>query len=76
MSREESIKRKRTGRLLTVREVADMLGKKESGVRTWILFRKIPYVKVGRSVRISEATVDEIIEKGTIPAREEWRGRH
>jgi hypothetical protein len=40
------------------------------GLRGWIYRRAIPYVKVGRSVRISDDTIDDIIERGTVPAIE------
>lgn len=55
---------------MTLPEAADRLGVKVKTLRAWIYRRTITYVKVGRSVRISEATVEGIIERGTVPARE------
>jgi excisionase family DNA binding protein len=49
---------------------AERLGVKVSCLRSWIYERKIEYVKVGRSVRISEAVIEEIIRRGTMPARQ------
>ena len=54
--------------LLTVSETAARMSLKEATIRSWIWLRKIDYVKVGRSVRIREDTIEEIIEAGTIPA--------
>jgi excisionase family DNA binding protein len=58
-------------RLLTLPEASNRLGLKPATVRFWIWARKIEHVKVGRSVRIREDTVQELIERGTIPARRE-----
>jgi excisionase family DNA binding protein len=54
-------------RLLTVPEAAGRLGLQPSTVRFWIWTRRIAHVKVGRAVRISEAVVDEVIARGTVP---------
>ena len=55
-------------RLLTVVQAADRLGLRPATIRSWIWTRKIQYVKLGRSVRLREDTIQEIIEAGTIPA--------
>ena len=50
--------------MLTVRQVADRLGIKPATVRGWIFRRQnLDFVKVGRSVRISEKTVETFISK-------------
>jgi excisionase family DNA binding protein len=54
--------------LRSIRQTAARLGISEKGVRGWIYRRAIPYVKVGRAVRISDETIDDIIERGTMPA--------
>ncbi len=51
-------------RLLTVQQAEARTGRKASTWRRDILERKIPYVKIGRSVRIPVEVVDKIIEKG------------
>jgi excisionase family DNA binding protein len=56
-------------RLLTISEASDRLGLKPATLRFWIWTRKIEHVKVGRSVRIREDTVAQIIEQGTVPAQ-------
>ncbi len=55
--------------LLTVAEVASLLRLKPSTVRAWVLRRRIPYVKVGRLVRVRRADVEAVIERGVVPAR-------
>ena len=58
------------GRLLTLRECSERTGHRESTYRAWVLQRKIPYFKVGRSVRISETDLEKLIETSRVPARE------
>lgn len=60
-------------RLLNTRQVAERLGLKESTIRAWILRRKLPYVRCGRSVRVAAKAVDEFVDRNTIPAKEEQR---
>jgi excisionase family DNA binding protein len=55
--------------MLTVAQVAQQLGVRESTIRKWVLCRRIRFVKLGRCVRISRAEVDRIIQAGTIPTR-------
>jgi len=59
-----------TKRLLTVDEFAAALGLRPKSVRQRIWRRELPYVKVGRNVRLRAELVDELIERGTIPAVE------
>jgi excisionase family DNA binding protein len=56
-------------RLLTVEEFAFATGAKPATVRQRMWRRDLPYVKVGRNVRLKAELVDELIERGTIPAR-------
>jgi excisionase family DNA binding protein len=55
-------------KLRTLPEAAERLGVSVKCLRGWVWRRTIPYVKVGRSVRISDETINEIIECGTRPA--------
>lgn len=57
-----------TARLRSLPQAALRLGVSVRTVRGWIYRRTIPYVKVGRSVRIADETIDRIIERGTVPA--------
>jgi excisionase family DNA binding protein len=57
--------------LLTVAEAAERLGLKPATIRFWIWQRRIHFVRVGRSVRIADDTVRDIIARGTVPARRE-----
>jgi len=62
------------GRLLTLRECSERTGHRESTYRAWVLLRKIPFYKVGRSVRIAEADLERLIEQSRVPARERRNG--
>ena len=55
--------------LLTVDQAAERLGLKPATIRFWIWQRKIRFVRIGRAVRIPVAVVEDIIERGTVPAR-------
>jgi excisionase family DNA binding protein len=54
--------------MLTVSQAAAALGLKVPTIRTWIWQRRIPVVKLGRSIRIEGSAIREIIEQGRIPA--------
>ena len=62
-------------RFLTVKQISEVTGWKESTVRARILRRLIPYYKLGRSVRVSEKDLAELIERARVPAREPRNGR-
>ena len=53
-------------RLLTMAEVAELLGTGERFPRRLVAERRIRFVKVGRHVRIPESAVRELIEEGTV----------
>jgi excisionase family DNA binding protein len=50
---------------------AKAMGVTVACLRSWIYKRKIAYTKIGRAVRISDDTIQRIIDRGTVPAREE-----
>ena len=49
---------------LTVQEAETLTGRKASTWRRDILQRKIPYVKIGRLVRIPREVISDLIRKG------------
>ncbi len=57
--------------LLTVPEAGRFLRIQESTVRAWILQRRIPFVKLGRLVRIKKADCVALIDASLVPAKEE-----
>jgi excisionase family DNA binding protein len=65
---------KQEDNLLRVTEVAERLGLRASTIRAWILHRRIEVVRVGRkAIRIPSSAVQEIIEAGLIPTRDDRR---
>jgi excisionase family DNA binding protein len=53
--------------LLTVEEVAELLSVSPTYVRRRLVFEKrIPYVKIGRHVRIDERDLEEFIDRGRV----------
>jgi excisionase family DNA binding protein len=61
-------------KLLTVGEVADLLGTTERFPRRLIAERRIRFVKVGSHVRIPRSAVVEFVEAGTVePVKVRWR---
>lgn len=56
-------------RLLTVSEAAERTGYKPATVRSKILKREWPYVKLSRSVRLKESFISRLIEDSEVPAR-------
>jgi excisionase family DNA binding protein len=56
--------------LLTLPEAARLLRLQVSTLRDWVLKRRIPYVKVGRLVRIRRCDVEALIVASIVPARQ------
>ena len=63
------------GKLLTLHECSERTGHRESTWRAWVLQRRVPYYKVGRSVRIAESDLERIIEQARVPVQEKRNGR-
>jgi excisionase family DNA binding protein len=56
--------------LLRVDQVAEILNIRPSAVRSWILGRRIPTVKLGAgAIRVPASAVKELIERGTRSVR-------
>jgi excisionase family DNA binding protein len=62
-------------RLWRVREAAQFLGMRESGVRRWILLRRVAVVRLGRLVRIPEEEIERLVKEGLRPAASLRGGR-
>ena len=59
--------RVRRSRLLTVDQTAERLNVSPAYVRRRLIFeRRIPYVKIGRHIRIDEADLEELIDRGRV----------
>lgn len=56
-------------RILRVREVAERLGLSERTVRTWVSQRRLPVVRLGRAVGVSEAALARWIAERSEEAR-------
>jgi len=59
---------KSTKRLLTLMECETRTGRKVSTWRKAIAQRRIPFVRLGRSVRIPEEVIEQMITQGYRPA--------
>lgn len=55
-----------TERLLTYKQVAEMLHFPENTLRTWKMQGRLKCVKFGRSVRFRESYINELICKGLV----------
>jgi excisionase family DNA binding protein len=55
--------------LLTLSEAASALRLKVSTLRAWVLRRKLPYLKIGRLVRVRRTDLDALITASVVPAR-------
>jgi len=64
---------KTSTRLVTVMEAAARLGLKEATIRRRILERRLPYVKVGRAVRVPIEAIEDLIATGYRPVIAEGR---
>jgi excisionase family DNA binding protein len=58
-------------RVVSVEEAARSLGLKPATIRAWIGARKIASVHLGRRVMIPMEAIDDLLEKGFIPARKQ-----
>jgi excisionase family DNA binding protein len=54
--------------LLTVDETAKMLRLQESTIRSWILKRRIPFVRLGRRVFVRQHDCEKLISDSVVAA--------
>jgi excisionase family DNA binding protein len=66
-----SAPREPVGRLLTPAQAAEMLGLKRSTLYEWAYKRKLPTVRFGRTLRIPESAVQDLIRRNLEPAIKE-----
>jgi excisionase family DNA binding protein len=57
--------------LLTIDEVAKKLRNKPGTIRQWVSEKRIPYVKLGRSLRFRLAEIERFVEKNSIKEEHE-----
>jgi excisionase family DNA binding protein len=53
--------------LLTVAQAGEYLGTGERFIRRLVAERRIPYVKLGKYVRLQRSALDAFIEAGRVP---------
>jgi excisionase family DNA binding protein len=58
---------------LTVRQTAERLGISVFTVRAWIGQRRMEFLRLGRSIRISQQEVQRILDENLIPAHKDRR---
>ena len=58
-------------KLVTIKEVSEMLNVRPSWIRSAIFKKEIPYIKIGNHVRFEEADLLEWIERSKIKRRGE-----
>ena len=54
--------------LLTIAEAGEYLGTGERFVRRLVAERRIPYVKLGKYVRLQRSALDAFIDAGRVPS--------
>ena len=59
-------------KLLTPNEVANRLSVSPLTVRKWIFLKRLPVVRLGRSVRIREEDAESLIRQGYMPALDSY----
>ncbi len=54
--------------LLTIGQAGEYLGTSERFIRRLVAQRRIPYVKLGKYVRLQRSSLDAFIEAGRVPS--------
>jgi len=60
-------------RFMGVKELAEYLGISYKTVYSWVWQRKIPYVKMGRSVKFDLRKIDDWAEKKEVKPHKIWQ---
>lgn len=62
------VQRSELAQLLTVEQAAEYLGTGERFVRRLIAQRRIPFIKLGKHVRLERSALDHFIDAGRVPS--------
>jgi hypothetical protein len=57
--------------LVPLTEAARRLGMKPKTMQNWVYARKIEVVHIGGRAKVKVSTIQQLIDAGTVPAREE-----
>jgi len=57
-------------KILNIKEAAEKLGVKVNTLYSWVNFRKIEYVKVGRLVKFKQSSIEKFINDNCVPMRD------
>jgi len=58
-------------KILNIKEAAEKLGVKVNTLYSWVNFRKIEYVKVGRLVKFKQSSIEKFINDHCVPIRDQ-----
>lgn len=53
-------------RYLGIKELGEYLGIKEGTVYSWVCYKKIPYIKVGRLVKFDLIRIEKWLEENSV----------
>lgn len=53
-------------RFLNIKEVSEYLGLKQGTVYSWVCYKKIPYIKMGRLVKFDIKRIDQWMQASTV----------
>lgn len=56
-------------KLLTAKQVADILGIEISTIYDWVYRKKLSYIKIGSLLKFDPTTIEDYIEKNTKQGR-------
>lgn len=60
---------------MDVEEGSAYVGIRPSTMRSWILKKKIPYLKVGRRVLLRRSDLDALLDRALVPANQQRENR-
>ena len=55
-------------RYLGIKELSDYIGVTEGTLYSWVCYRKIPYLKVGRLTKFDKQKIDEWVKERSVDA--------